>query len=430
MTTGPPLQGTTTTTIRGVGAAVPRAEIGLGYAYLWDDRMTRIRYREDLTTTVRSDPKLSSNFWAGGLLSANFNVRDRLGIVAEVSGHHQSQIVQGSHVDVNVLGLHAGVRYTDRQDDVATPYVQFLWGMTRFSSKADLPDHTTLSFRPDTNFSIQPGVGVMFRASDHVRIGMGGDYRLVFTGPAADPLLLFPKYKTNELRLHAGLVFQLGEKGGQGRTAAPAELQPLPSGAPPQAVGEAAVPGAEIGLGYSYLWDDRMSQIRYREDTTSAFASDPKLSSSFWLGGVLSANFNVTDRVGIVTEVSDHHQSQTVQGFPVDVDVLGVHAGVRYTDRQDDVATPYAQFLLGMTRFSTEANLPDNTTLLFRPTHFSIQPGVGVMFRLSDKVRFGLGGDYRLVFTEPSTDPLLSFPKNKTNEFRLHAGLVFGVGTR
>jgi opacity protein-like surface antigen len=412
-------------------AAVPRAEIGLGYAYLWDDRMNQIRYYEDLTTTIRSDPKLSSNFWAGGVLSANFNLTNHLGIVTEVSGHHQSQTVQGSHVDVNVLGLHAGVRYTDRQDAVATPYAQFLWGMTRFSAKADLLDHVALSFRPDTNFSIQPGVGVMFRASDHVRIGLGGDYRLVFTGPATDPLQYFPPYKTNEFRLHAGLVFQLGERGGQGTPAPPAELQPLPSGAPPQAVGEAAVPGAEIGLGYAYLWDDRMSQIRYREDPTFIITSDPKLSSNFWIGGVLSANFNVTDRVGIVTEVSGHHQSQTVQGSLVDINVLGVHAGIRYTDREDNVATPYAQFLLGMTRFSAEADLLDHTTLSFRPdTNFSIQPGIGVMFRVSDRVRIGLGGDYRLVFTEPATDPLLSFPNYKTNEFRLHAGIVFGVGTR
>jgi hypothetical protein len=84
--------------------------------------------------------------------------------------------------------------------------------MTRFSAKADLLDHITLSFQPDTNFSIQPGVGVMFRLSDNVRFGLGGDYRLVFTGPATDPSLIFPRYKTNEFRLHAGLVFGVGTR--------------------------------------------------------------------------------------------------------------------------------------------------------------------------------------------------------------------------
>jgi opacity protein-like surface antigen len=189
--------------------SVPRAEIGLGSSYLWDDRMGNI----ELTDGNDSVPLgLSGSFKLGWVLSGTLNVTDHLGIVGEASGHYRSQDLPGSDLGLGslslgakVLGLHTGLRYTDRGDAVATPYAQALFGVTRFSVDVLGGSET------ETDFSIQPGVGVMFKVSDRIRIGVGGDYRLVFTGGGGLPLVL-PPNKTNELRFHVGVVFGLGRK--------------------------------------------------------------------------------------------------------------------------------------------------------------------------------------------------------------------------
>jgi hypothetical protein len=264
---------------------------------------------------------------------------------------------------------------------------------------------------------------VMFRASDRIRVDLGGDYRLVFTGPA-DPPFVFLNHKTSEFRLHAGLVFALGGRsGGGGRAGSSAPPSGARPAGPTTESQPSKAPRIEIGLGYSYLWDDRISQLKV-SDTATAEVLPLDLSGSFPLGGVLSANVNLNEHIGVVAELSEHHRSQSLLGSPVDLglNVLGLHAGLRYTDRDDATATPYIQALLGMTRFKFDA-LGDSAS----ETDFSIQPGVGVMFRASDRIRVDLGGDYRLVFTGPA-DPPFVFLNHKTSEFRLHTGLVFQFG--
>ena len=200
----------------------------------------------------------------------------------------------------------------------------------------------------------------------------------------------------------------------------PAKASPVAAAEPANAAG---TPLAEIELGYSYLWDDRMSQITFTGGDDSAPLG---LSGSFWLGWVVSGNVNVTNRLGITGEVSGHYRSQNAPGtdLTVGTEELGFHAGPRYTQRNDAVATLYAQALFGATRFSM--NLLGESEAA---THFSIQPGLGVMLRVSDEVRIDVGGDYRLVFTERGGLSLVP-PKKYTNAFRFRAGVVFGVGKK
>jgi hypothetical protein len=160
----------------------------------------------------------------------------------------------------------------------------------------------------------------------------------------------------------------------------------------------------EIAAGYSYLRDDTF----------------PESDGSFALGWILSGCANLNRRVGIVGEVSAQYKTEDALGesgapFDVGLGLLGVHAGPRYTHRHAGLVTPYIQALAGVTRSSV-----DLAGLRTVEDDFSIQPGAGLVVRLSQSVGLGLGADYRLVFGEES----------QRNELRFHADLVFGVGSR
>ena len=92
-----------------------------------------------------------------------------------------------------------------------------------------------------------------------------------------------------------------------------------------------------------------------------------------------------------------------------------MHVGLRYAHRHGGLVTPYIQGLAGVTRASVEV-----AGIREVEDDFSVQPGAGVVFQLSDSVGLGLGADYRLVFGED----------DQRNEFRAHAALVFGIGNR
>jgi hypothetical protein len=161
----------------------------------------------------------------------------------------------------------------------------------------------------------------------------------------------------------------------------------------------------EITAAYSGLWDDALA-----EDGGDGFLE---------AGWNLSLCGNVTRSIGVVGEVSGHYGSDDLLDaasapLPVDYDVLGVHAGPRYTLRRDGFVVPYVQALAGWTRTGVEL-----AGIRVVDDAFSIQPGVGLQLRLSRKVGLGLGADYRLVLEDETR-----------NEFRFHAGLVLGVGRR
>lgn len=185
--------------------------------------------------------------------------------------------------------------------------------------------------------------------------------------------------------------------------AAAVEPVPVPVDLPPDE--GAGVPALEIGAAWSALWDES-----FDVDDADGF---------FEVGWMVSFNASLTRSLGIVGEASGHYGSQPldVAGTLVDFDydLLGVHAGPRYTHRGGGAVQPYVQALAGWTRTGFEAagaRVVDDA--------FSIQPGVGLTVRLSRSVGLGLGGDYRLVFGEIEN----------RNEARVHAGLVFAVGKR
>jgi Outer membrane protein beta-barrel domain len=184
-------------------------------------------------------------------------------------------------------------------------------------------------------------------------------------------------------------------------TVPPPEAPPAPSQAEP-----VPVPAVEIKAGYSILWDDGLS---------------PADGNAFFdLGWVLSGTANLSRNLGVVGEVSGHYdwgETIDVAGVPLDLDlgVLGVHAGLRYSHRGGGPIVPYVQALAGWTRTGAEV-----AGVREFENAFSIQPGAGVQLRLTTSLGLALGGDYRLVFGEDES----------RNELRLHAGLVFLVGNR
>jgi hypothetical protein len=120
-----------------------------------------------------------------------------------------------------------------------------------------------------------------------------------------------------------------------------------------------------------------------------------------------------------VFDVSGHYKSEElvdgVDSLDFDFDVYAFHGGLRFTSRKNESVTPYFQALAGATRGAVKF-LGESES----ETDFSIQPGAGLVIRLSDAVGLGLGVDYRLVFSEDES----------TNEFRAHAGLVFRLGRK
>jgi hypothetical protein len=163
----------------------------------------------------------------------------------------------------------------------------------------------------------------------------------------------------------------------------------------------------EVALAYSALWDDAFSR--------------GGADGFYDLGWTLSLCANLTPSLGVVGDASGHYtpdDAQDALGAPVprDRDLLGVHAGLRYTHRGEGFAVPYVQALAGWTRSGLDQ--PDGRRDV--EDAFSIQPGLGLQLRLSRSVGLALGADYRLVFGEAE----------RRSEVRLHAGLVFGIGGR
>ncbi len=118
--------------------------------------------------------------------------------------------------------------------------------------------------------------------------------------------------------------------------ASPTEAPPVPSPAEPD-----RVPALEIEAGYSILWDDGLSP-----DDGNAF---------FDLGWVLSGTANLNRRLGVVGEVSGHYdwgETLDVAGVPLDLDlgILGVHAGLRYSHRGAGPVVPYVKAACGSSR--------------------------------------------------------------------------------
>jgi hypothetical protein len=169
-----------------------------------------------------------------------------------------------------------------------------------------------------------------------------------------------------------------------------------------------STPKVELSVGYSYLHADWL-------------ADSDAVSGSVPYGLVLAANFNLNRWLGLVVDLGGHYKSEEVTffGFPADygLTVGSLHGGLRVSGRGNPSVTPYAQFLAGGTSYQEDI---DGETFGDLETEFSIQPGVGIIFGLSDVVGIEVGADYRRIFVEGEG----------ANEFRAHVGVAFRIGSK
>lgn len=232
-------------------------------------------------------------------------------------------------------------------------------------------------------------VGVVSRDGDWVQIKMSSGY------PAFVPAV-FCQF------VGAAAPVQAAPAPAPQPVAAPVYAPPAPvyAPAPTQPSKASDVPAVEITAGYSFLYDGTYEP------------------GSFPLGWRVSSNFNVTRAIGVVLDVSGNYNSEDalILRIPVTVKttIYGLHGGLRFSARGAS-ATPYLQVLAGITRESNSVlGISDSGS------NFSIQPGLGVMFKVSDKVGVDVGGDYRLIFAGGET----------FSTFRAHVGVAFFVGKK
>lgn len=186
-------------------------------------------------------------------------------------------------------------------------------------------------------------------------------------------------------------------------TPAAAPIEPAPA---PSTV-RSAVPRVELSVGYSYLYADWLSD---------------DVGGSVPYGAVFAANFNLTPWLGLVVDLGGHYKSVEVSlpGYgtgDLGLTVGSLHGGVRLSGRRSSSITPYAQFLAGGTTYQQDI---DGESIGDLGTDFSIQPGVGIIFGLSDRVGLEVGADYRRVFAEGEG----------VNEFRARVGVAFRIGSK
>jgi hypothetical protein len=165
-------------------STTPKVELSVGYSYLHADWLA--------DTEV-----FSGSVPYGAVFAANFNVSHSLGIVVDLAGHYKSEEIGSSDFGLTVGSLHGGLRFSGRGNPRITPYVQLLAGGTSYQADIDGEEFGEL----ETEFSIQPGVGVIVGLSDTVGLELGGSYRRIFADEGA-----------NEFRLNLGVAFRIGSK--------------------------------------------------------------------------------------------------------------------------------------------------------------------------------------------------------------------------
>ena len=124
------------------------------------------------------------------------------------------------------------------------------------------------------------------------------------------------------------------------------------------------------------------------------------LTPWFALVGDVGGNYVTVDDYLITLKLSTHTYT----------------AGARLTLRRRSIS-PYAQVLVGAARLAvsgSEVGGVHMPVLSIAKMHFTIQPGGGIDVRLSRRLGFRAGADYRL----------------RLRELRLHGGVVYRVGSR
>jgi opacity protein-like surface antigen len=126
------------------------------------------------------------------------------------------------------------------------------------------------------------------------------------------------------------------------------------------------------------------------------------------VGWSASFAWNFTPSLGAVIDVGGNYKTEA----GVDLSQHAFLGGVRYSFRGESL-TPYVEALAGATRASASAlGVSDSAT------DFAAQAGVGLAFRVSDRLSARVGADFRNIFSEGE-----SF-----QQFRAIAGIQFGWG--
>jgi hypothetical protein len=141
---------------------------------------------------------------------------------------------------------------------------------------------------------------------------------------------------------------------------------------------------------------------------------DSELEETFPTGWAFAVSGNISPMLAAVGEIGGNYKSVSVVGTDVNLRVHSFLGGLRLMNQREGVA-PFAQVLLGAAHGSVSL-LGESEA----QTGFAMQPGAGVDFTVSPKLRVRAQGDFRI----------LRFDGENTNEFRFAAGLVFGFGGR
>lgn len=154
-------------------------------------------------------------------------------------------------------------------------------------------------------------------------------------------------------------------------------------------------PAVEVGGGYSLVQD---------QDVDENFH-----------GWVASLGVNLTRWIGLVGEVGRNYKTLRCCDAEADLSLHSYMGGARVAVRRSSVV-PFVQVLAGGARLSASAF--GETA---GQTKFALQPGGGLDVWLGRNVGVRVGADYRRVFLEDGEG---------LNQFRLHAGVVLGLGRR
>jgi opacity protein-like surface antigen len=293
------------------------------------------------------------------------NLSPFLGVVGEASGNYRSE----TDASLSVHFFQGGVRLS-RRGATTTPYVGILGGLARSRLTVNVLGVAVDASSTDLSFQVGGGVDVTVQGPWALRAG--ADYQAIIAEETA-----------NLVRLHAGIVYRLGESD--------SGMAPPPPPSPParERYYEGDVPRYELSAEYVFL-------------------SDLDLDLNFPFGANFSFARNFNPSLAVVGEVGASYRSE--QGASLTLwDFLG---GARFSRRSDGNLTPYVEVLGGLARaiatgggLSAAANDP------------AVQAGGGVDLKIKENAAIRVGADYRVIFSD-----------QRLQELRVRAGVVFGFG--
>ena len=154
-------------------------------------------------------------------------------------------------------------------------------------------------------------------------------------------------------------------------------------------------PRAEVSGGYSFVRDQEI-----------------EMNFQGWLASV-TGNYNKW--FGIEGEVGGNYNTTQVRGTNIDMSIHSFAGGPHFSSRMSNGlgVAPFGHVLVGAAHASASFFGLGGST-----THFLLEPGGGINYWFRNNLGIRLGGDYRRIFSD----------NGDTNQFRFHAGVVFGLG--